>query len=60
MAELKTKPTETDADALIAAVEDPVRRADLQALRVMFSDATGKAPVMWGGSIVGFGAYAYT
>jgi hypothetical protein len=57
--EQKTVPTNLDPDAVIAAVEDPVRRADLQALRAMFAEAAGKEPVMWGGSIIGFGAYAY-
>lgn len=59
MAETKTRPTAVNADDVIAAVEDPVRRADLQTLRAMFSAATGKPAVMWGPSIIGFGAYAY-
>lgn len=57
--EQKTLPTDLDADAVIAAVEDPVRRADLATLRALFAEVTGKQPVMWGGAIIGFGAYAY-
>lgn len=57
--EQKTVPTNPDPDAVIAAVEDPVRRADLATLRALFAEVTGKEPVMWGGAIIGFGAYAY-
>ena len=59
MGESKTKPTSTSAAAFIARVSDPVRRADAEALVRIFQRATGEPPVMWGPSIVGFGAYHY-
>ena len=58
-AEQKTKPTATSAAEFIAAVEDPERRADAEAACALLAEATGEPPVMWGPSIVGFGAYHY-
>lgn len=59
MADLKTKPTAVTADTFIAAVPDPARRADAQAVSVMMARVTGQPPTMWGPSIVGFGRYRY-
>lgn len=56
---MKTKPTKETAAAFIAKIKDPARRADAQALAKIFQKATGEKPVMWGSSIVGFGAYHY-
>jgi hypothetical protein len=55
----KTQPTKVTAAEFIARVPDPVRRADAAALAKIFKRATGEPPVMWGPSIVGFGAYHY-
>ena len=59
MAELKTKPTGASVAAFLQAVEDAERRRDCQAVAAMMQEATGAEPVMWGESIVGFGAYHY-
>jgi Domain of unknown function (DU1801) len=57
--EAKTQATDADVCAFIAAVADPVRRADCQALRALMEQATGEKARMWGSAIVGFGAYRY-
>jgi len=57
--EAKTKPTAVSVADFIAAVEDPKRRADAEAACALLAEATGEPPVMWGPSIVGFGAYHY-
>lgn len=57
--EQKTKPTLTTAAEFIAAVEDAKRRADAEAACALLVEATGEPPVMWGPSIIGFGAYHY-
>jgi len=60
MAELKTKPTlQTAAEFLATTVGDEQRRADCFRLIELMQEATGCKPVMWGGSIVGFGKYRY-
>jgi hypothetical protein len=56
-AEPKTKPTDVPVADFIAAVENPVRRADAEVIRVMLEEVTGETPVMWGPSIVGYGSY---
>ncbi|CAN7237210.1 DUF1801 domain-containing protein [Brevundimonas sp. LjRoot202] len=58
-AEAKTRPTAVSVADFIAAVEDPKRRADAEAACTLLAGATGEPPVMWGPSIVGFGAYHY-
>ena len=57
--EQKTKPTTLSVADFIAAVEDPKRRADAEAAGALLAEATGEPPVMWGPSIIGFGAYHY-
>ena len=59
MAVNKTLPTPADAQAYLYVIEDPVRRADCQALAGLMEQVTGEAPVMWGAAIVGFGSYHY-
>lgn len=56
-AEPKTKPTDVPVADFIAAVENPVRRADAEVVRTMLEEITGEKPVMWGPSIVGYGVY---
>jgi hypothetical protein len=56
---LKTQPTDADVDGFLAAIPDPARRADAQALCALMADVTGRPPVLWGTSIVGFGTFVY-
>jgi hypothetical protein len=55
IAAAKTVPTKASVEEFLAAVADPVRRADCVALVAMMKKATGEEPRMWGSSIVGFG-----
>ncbi|MDX2003563.1 MAG: DUF1801 domain-containing protein [Chitinophagales bacterium] len=59
MPENKTKPTEQSVDAFLDAVEHPRRREDGKAVCAMMQEITGKPPVMWGPSIIGFGKVHY-
>ncbi len=59
MAELKTRETDADVGAFLAAIEDDQRRADCEAICAMMREAAGVEPKMWGESIVGFGHYDY-
>jgi len=59
MAELKTKPTDQSVEEFLNGVADEQKRRDCQTLVKMMSQATRAEPKMWGGSIVGFGAYRY-
>jgi hypothetical protein len=55
----KTVPTDASVRAYLDAIEDPVRRQDCERITAMMERLAGAPPVMWGGSIVGFGSYHY-
>lgn len=57
--EAKMKPTEASVADFIAAVENPRRRADAEALCALLEEVSGEPPKMWGPSIIGFGSYHY-
>jgi len=59
MAEPKTTRTEASVADFLAAVSDPRRRADAQAVCALMTEVTGVEPAMWGSAIVGFGSYHY-
>ncbi len=58
MAEPKTRPTDTDVEAFLAAVPDERRRADAVTVDAIMREVTGEQPVVWGTSIVGYGETA--
>jgi hypothetical protein len=49
-----------DAEAYIAALPNPQRREDAQVLDALFRRATGFAPRLWSGKMIGYGRYDYT
>ena len=59
MAEPKTRPTDASVDEFLDAVPHERRRRDARTLDSLMSAATGEAPVMWGTSMVGYGAIAH-
>lgn len=59
MSEQKTVPTSADPDTVLSAIDDDRRRADAERLRAIMTEVTGEEPVMWGPSMVGFGAFHY-
>ena len=54
-AELKTGATDDDVEEFLATLTDEQRAADARRLCELLAAATGKPPVLWGGSIIGFG-----
>jgi hypothetical protein len=59
MSENKTRPTDKDVIDFLNNVDHTTRREDAFTLLEMMRELTGAEPVMWGGSIVGFGSYHY-
>lgn len=59
MAEIKTKPTDTDVTAFLEAVPNERRRAEGFAMLELMRRVTNQPAVIWGPSIVGFGSYHY-
>lgn len=59
MAENKTKPTGSDVENYLAAIDDDERRNDCRRVAALMAAVTGEQPAMWGAAIVGFGSYHY-
>lgn len=59
LVEIKTKPTAVSAEEFISEIENEQKRKDSFVLVDMMKKATGEEPVMWGGSIIGFGNMRY-
>lgn len=57
--EQKTRPTRVSVDAFVKRVENPGRRKDARTLLALMKKVTGKAPRMWGPSMIGFGEGHY-
>lgn len=55
----KTRPNEQDPAAVIAAHPHEGRRADGERVLDRLTEITGQPPVLWGGSIIGFGEQNY-
>lgn len=54
-----TQPTDADVTAFLDAVPDARRRAEGHAVRELMERVTGAPAVMWGPSMVAFGAQHY-
>lgn len=54
----KTTAVPLEVASWLAAVL-PERRAEAARLRAIYGEVTGFPPYLWGGSMVGFGRYAY-
>lgn len=59
MSSPKTIPNNNDVDAFINAVTPEWKQEDTRKIVQLMSEITGKPPVMWGNSIIGFGTYHY-
>src|ERR1044072_517842 len=53
------RPTSADVMAFLDSVPNETRRADAKVLCKLLGEVTGEPPVLWGPSIVGFGALRY-
>jgi hypothetical protein len=60
MSQNKTQPTGQSAEAFLNTVDNDKRRQDAFEVLQMMQEITGKDPVMWGDSIIGFDQYHYT
>ncbi len=59
MSELKTQPSGDSVSEFISNLLDEQRRLDCEKLNLIFSEVTNQNPVIWGGSIIGYGHYHY-
>ena len=59
MSDNKTRPTEESVEDFLDSVDNHQRKKDSLELLEIMKETTADKPVMWGPSIVGFGAYHY-
>jgi hypothetical protein len=59
MADLKTRATADSVPSFLGRISDPAQQKDARALLAIMKRITGKNPVLWGSSIIGFGTYHY-
>ena len=59
MAENKTQPNAASVDGFLANLSDDKKRRDTYEIMDMMKKITGSPPMMWGPTIIGFGAYRY-
>ncbi len=57
--EAKTKPTDQSVIEFIEEIDSKAKKEDAYRLLDIYADVTGMEPVMWGTSIIGYGAYHY-
>ena len=55
----KKRPTDASVDEFLAAIPNAQRRADAAVVEAMMLEMTHEQPVLWGTSIVGYGAIDY-
>ncbi len=59
MATLKTTPSDSNVIAYLQAIEDEGKRKDALQILEMMQRISDEKPMLWGGSMIGFGTYHY-
>ena len=59
MTKNKTQPTKMTVSTFPNAIKDEDRRRDCKTIARLLKEVSGKRPVMWGTSIIGYGQYHY-
>jgi hypothetical protein len=59
MVKLKTSPNESSVVDFLESVAHEKKKQDSYQILEMMQKITGEKPIMWGGSIIGFGSYHF-
>jgi hypothetical protein len=59
MAEIKTKPVDTDIDKFLMAVEPEKRRADSIKIKELFDSVVKEKATLWNNNMIGYGIFHY-
>ncbi len=59
MAENKTKPGKENVKSFLNQIKDDKKKEDCVKILELMEKATRQKPVIWGGSMIGFGSYHY-
>jgi len=55
----KTVATDAPVQDFVASIKDAQKRQDSREMITLMRRVTGEEPVLWGGSLIGFGSYHY-
>lgn len=59
MADIKTKPVDSDIDQFLASVEPEKRRADSIQLKKLIDSVVSEKATLWNNNMIGYGSYHY-
>ena len=59
MAEIKTKPVDSDVDQFLMTIEPEKRRADSLIIKELFDSVTGEKASLWNNNMIGYGTFHY-
>ena len=59
MAEIKTKPTDSDIDKFLMTIEPEKRRVDSIKIRKLFDSVTKEKATVWNNNMIGYGSFHY-
>ena len=59
MAEIKTKPLDSDIDKFLAAIEPEKKRTGSIELKKLFDSVVKEKAVLWNNNMIGYGTYHY-
>ena len=59
MAEIKTKPIDSDIDKFLMNIEPGKKRADSIELKKLFDSVVKEKPALWNNNMIGYGSFHY-
>ena len=59
MAEIKTKPTDSDVHGYLESIEPEKRRTDCKKIKDIFDSALNEKAVLWNNNMIGYGSFHY-
>lgn len=59
MAEIKTRPTDSDIDKFLKTIEPEKRRADSIKIRNLFESVIKEKATLWNNNMIGYGSFHY-
>jgi hypothetical protein len=59
MAEIKTKPVDSDIEKFLMTVEPEKRRADSIKIKKLFDSVIKEKPALWNNNMIGYGSFHY-
>jgi hypothetical protein len=59
MAEIKTKPIDSDIEEFLMSIEPEKKRRDAIEIKKLFDNVVKEKPILWNNNMIGYGSYHY-